>query len=655
MKVPRWIGSTAATAAASVTALATLTVAPPASAQSSPVFFPARYVVCHDEKAAPAPAASPSTEAVPALALVPVARKRAPAPLDIAPLEIADVALVEPLPVRAPLPTALPTAPVEKIVLLEGENDFHCTGFTRGRAGILRVVSAPRNARFAHHGDGVSWRLVNYRAAGAIGMTDAIPHLRREVDRPVPSGPADNATFDLLDAKLHAMRALGDLADKESAPRFVTFLRSREDESYSTIWEDALEPLARLDPTAAQAYAVALIRRIAEGKRAPTDPKAADGATLVREVLPLLTTRSAADLAVLQRLASDPTGSYPGWWDACNVLAARVRLGDDALRKELRAELATDLRTNRAAVCYSELMPVAFPGDDPDEVDTLLFRQRYEALLTFLDRARVLAKEGKLDTRWRDAQKKILTWLRKRSSDPDIAAGPSDRRYNPIRRAQHLAALSVLGDASARTDLDRLVDDPTDDGVAPWIAAEQALRFDLAGAADHAAKRLRWAVDHFTRRFDTDLDPMRGPLTVNDHVRVIDALAARGDPRFTLGLLDRERWGREAAATHLARKLPESACDLVAAEAQRAAPTSIGGDSIDDVFWSLSLLGDTCRPAMWKLLQDTTEPPRVRGMALELLAMLRDPRISGMLEKTGPRDDLAASRRRAKIIYFAKE
>ncbi len=628
---------------------ACLFAATPALAQSNPGFFPARYVACHDEAkaAAPAPAAPP-----PLPGLIAVPRKRAPITLEIAPLEIADVAEVEPIPARPPLPGA---APPEKIVLVAGGNDFHCIGFPRGRAGILRVVTAPPGARFAHHGDGEAWRLVNYRAAGAVGLTEAIPALRREVERPIPAGPADYKTFALLDAKLHAMRALGDLGDKESAARMAAYLRSREDESYSTVWQASLEPLARVDPAAAQAYAIALIQRAGDKTRHPTDANAAGDDTLVRAVLPLLRQRSAADLAVLQKLDTNTSASYPAWHDACEVMAARMRLGDDALRKALRAELMTDLRTNRAAVCYSELMPDAFPGEDPDEIDTLLFRHRYEEMLDFLERARALAKKGKLDARWKEAQKKMLDWLHKQSSEPAIAAGPSDTRFRRDEHALHLVALAVLGDAAGKAALDRFIDDPAEEREWPWIAAEQALRFDLPGAADHAEKRLRLAIDHRTTRYGTSLDPMRGPLTVNDHVRVLDALAARGDARFALGLLDEDRWAREAAAVHLAKHKPAAACDLVGNAAKRAIPAQSSDEPVQDALWALSLLGDACRATAWRLFQDAAEPPGVRGMALELLAMLRDPRVASQLESSDKRDPIAPSRRRAKIIFSSEE
>src|SRR5437868_1854456 len=92
-----------------------LTAALPAAAQSNPEFYPQqRWYVCHDEdeKQNEEPAPAPS----PVAGLLPLPRKHAPSALEIAPLEVADVAVVEPLPARAPLPAALALAAPEKVV-----------------------------------------------------------------------------------------------------------------------------------------------------------------------------------------------------------------------------------------------------------------------------------------------------------------------------------------------------------------------------------------------------------------------------------------------------------------------------------------------------------------------------------------------------------
>ena len=106
---------------------------------------------------------------------------------------------------------------------------------------------------------------------------------------------------------------------------------------------------------------------------------------------------------------------------------------------------------------------------------------------------------------------------------------------------------------------------------------------------------------------------------------------------------------------HVARLKPAAACDIVGAEAKRVSSSGFDGDAVDDAFWALTLLGDACRATMWRLLQDTKEPAAVRGMALEVLAMMRDARVSGLLESDDKRDDLRAHRQRAKIIFHAKE
>jgi hypothetical protein len=295
-------------------------------------------------------------------------------------------------------------------------------------------------------------------------------------------------------------------------------------------------------------------------------------------------------------------------------------------------------------------MPSLFPGEDPDEVETLLHRARYDAILHLLGVAKAKKAAGTLDARWQKGLAKLLAGLQKRSSQPDVGGGKSDVRFVPSRHAQHLAALAWLGDAKAKADLDKLIVDPAERGVAPWVAAEAALALDLPGAADRAVKLLENGIQNWTQRFSTELDPKRGFLHVNDHVRVLDALAARGDARFALGLLDHERWGREAAAVHFARLRPAAACELVG-----NAATNATREAVDDAFWVLSMLGDACKATGWRLANDPTRPAAVRGMALELLAMMRDARIAPLLPKRQGKDDIAASRSRARFIFAAKE
>lgn len=601
-----------------------------AAAQSSLGFFPARYVACRERRSVTAP--QPPRPS-PALGLVPLARRGAPPVLPVAPLVIIDVAIAEPVPVR-PGSIAPPREPPLP-VLVAADQDWRCIGFTRGKAGIVRVLGAPPLARFAEHRDAHSFRLMNARAASAAGFVEVEPQLARWLDRPVPDGLADG-TFDALDEKLHAALALEALGGHRRAPRYAGHLRTREDAAYSTLWLTGVDALADLDPGTAEVYAAGVVERIVAGRR-PTDPHAASDDTLLRAALPLLVTPDAGRLTLVRRLPEPDA--------RCDVLAARVRLGDRALRDVLRPELDRDLRTQRAVACYRDLMPVVFPGESPDEVETLLYRHRMEAILDLLERGRAERSPA-----WDAARAKLRSTLSARSQDPDVAGGRSDRRFSPVKRALHLVALGELGDAAARAQVEALIVDRADRGVAPWTAAEQALRFGWPRAADLAATRLGLARTSWPERFDTDLDPTRGHLRVNEHVRVIDALAARRDARFALGLLDRDVAAREAAAMHLGRLRLPATCDVVADAAAGAEERPV-----QDALWTLSMLGDTCRAQAHRLATDGAQPSHVRGMALELLAMMRDPRARPLVADRGRADDIRPARRRARIIFHARE
>jgi hypothetical protein len=288
-----------------------------------------------------------------------------------------------------------------------------------------------------------------------------------------------------------------------------------------------------------------------------------------------------------------------------------------------------------------------FPGRDPDEVPALTHRRRYREILALLRNMRAAERAGRADPRFAVARAQLRTWLTQRSAEPDVRGDPTHRDHNPERRALHLAALAFLGDRQAKAQLDELIRDPADQGTAPWVAAKEALLLDLPGAADLAAARLRLGLTSITRRYTQRTWAHRGLVHVTEHVEVIDELARRGDPRFVLGLLDRNVFAREATVLPLARRRPPEACELVGQAAHAAQP-----ESIQDAFWALSVLGDHCRDTWHRLVSDPSQPPKVRGMALEALAMLRDPSVPALLDRPVERK-LKAARERARIIQTA--
>jgi hypothetical protein len=627
-------------------ALLALALLVPCSARAQSL-FPARYVACREDAGPPAVRVQ-RPEQAPLDALVPIPRKHAPSPLPVEPLLVVDVAMAEPIPARraAPGPVA-PAAEEPPVLVASGGNDYKCLGYPRGRAGILRVVAAPHGTRWYWHSQGEGYRLDNMRAAGAFATRQALAPLRRALERSEPAGPTDWRTFEALDLRLTAARALADLDDRSSATRVLALLRAREDKDTPYVWSDSLEPLARLDPALGQSYAVEVLGRVA--RRRSGGPH--DG-FLVREVLPYVTAPSAEARAALERLSS-PIEKLTGDGErhsACELMAARLRAGDEALRRELAPELAVDLRTERGVYCYSELIDLVFPGQDPDEVEALTHRWRYDGIITLLAHMRQRDAAGAHDPRFDAARAKLRAWLGERQSSPEIAGGRDDNRYQPEMRAKHLLALTLLGDGRARADLDRLVENPADEGTAPWVAAHGMLRLGLPGAEDRAAARLRLAITHWTERHDTQITPRRGMVIVTNHVRVVDELARRADPRFALGLLDREQTTREAALHYLARLRPETACKIVGEAAREAEE-----EAIQDAFWALSALGDACQPTMQMLALDQSGRPEVRGMAIEALAMMRHDSVPGLVRHIERNDRARAAKERARIIFASPE
>ncbi len=616
------------------------------TASASEALFPVRYVACRAERETDA--ATPSN-ASPPVDRIPVRRRKPPPRLSASQLIVDDVA------VAAPIPTVVRDAsePREALKRIDGQNDYLCIGLTRGKKGILRVLDAPPSTAWSGHTNDSRWPLQNMRAAGVFKIDEAIVSIRRELDRPLPT-KLDYRLFERLDAKIAAMRALADLGDGASAPKVRAFLREREGKEIPAPWHDALESLRRLSPVEAQAYGLdVVLRLVAEGNVETGSERAREQANLVRSILPMFTLPDSAAVAALTRLSAmtERDTSDGGWHQSCKLIATRIRMGDRALEKELRSELSTDLRTQRGVMCFSEVIGSAFPGNDPDELDALFLRQRYEEILHLIGRMQTQDASGVHDARFDAARTKIRAWLTKRSTEPDIAGGPSDTRFQPTERALHLTALAALGDAGAKSSLFALIDDPKESGVAPWIGAHRAMRMGITGARDHAVIRLGIAMKERTERFSTEPFPERGALLVTEHGDVVDELVAEGDDRFVLGLLDGERFTRELTVGHLARKRPRRACELVA----RAA-TGAEDEAIQDAFWALSILGDACKPEMERLVSSASPKGDARAMATELLAMMRASSAEAAIRSASRTSGtFGAAMQRARLILDARE
>ncbi|MFO0550621.1 MAG: hypothetical protein U0271_19665 [Polyangiaceae bacterium] len=601
--------------------------------------FPERYIACHEPELREAPQSPEAATLEPS----PLPRRRAPAPLDPLPMIVGDVTYAEPTP-RGHIEIAVQT-PLDEPPKARGPSstDFRCLGIPRGTAGILRVIGAPPGARFSEHPYPYSWIETNVEVAGIMAVDTATPYLRRLLARKAKSDVAEGVDLDRLRVKVAAARALADLQDSASATVVLELVRDRESRTFPGLWDDAVDALERLDPKVAADYAIEAYDRIA----ATPDHDVAESARTLR-LMHLLAHRDARALAALGKVAAEVSETSH---EGCLLMGARVLAGDDKLRGELRAELSVDLRTNRAVVCYSEIIRAAFPGDDPDEVPTLILRHRYEEIALLVDKMARAEAAGAQNPKFAKARKDLRDFLEKQRGTPAIAGGHSDNRYSAEDHALFLAISAKLGDTRDAKALSAWIRDADDELVAPWVGARAALDLELPGAADDAAVRLSIARSRLTQRFSTELWPTRGALTITEHGEIIERLFAIGDDRFALGLLDRDVFTRELTASLVARRKSKKTCKVVADAASGAEE-----DAIQAAFWSLSTLESGCESDFARLFFDKSQPNQVRGMALEALAMLRHEPVKSAVDAPREKGDkLYPQRYRARIIFYDPE
>lgn len=595
-----------------------------------------RYFVCRNDESRVVMRPQP---AGPRDQLVPVKTKRRPPRLDGASLITIDVSVAETLPTRKTDVAAKQPRP--RVVMLESRNDFRCIGWPRGKAGVLRVISAPLGARFYNHQDAESYRRTNIVHAGTFAVREAIAPLRRILARPLPVGIDAWHQNDLINVKRDAAIALADMGHRPAAQDVLAFVQLLEKVDNLNYYDEALDALARLDRQLADRHAVALLEK-EEAHPSKRFSFYADA------LLPLVRDKSPRTLALMQRLGKRLGTSHLG----CRVAAVRIDQGDAALSAEVRPHVETDIRNNFVANCYSELVEVVAPGRDPDELDVLLKRQRWRAIMKLLVTMQRAEAAKKPDPRFAPARAKLKAWLL--AHKPEHLYDPKNenaKRYHYMseRDALYTVALAHLGDRAAIRSLALLIGDGNNEGVAPWIAARAGLALAVDGVSEAITGLLVAGIARTPVRHSRDTWPKRGHRTITEEADVIEALHRRGDPRYVLGLLADRGYVREVTAFHLARSRTAQACDLVGDAARHAS-----NDAVQFAFWALSRLGKTCNGKMRALARDASQPHSVRGMAAEVLAMMRD-RAAMQLIDEPHHQDLRAAYQRAQLIYRAPE
>ncbi len=602
--------------------------------------FPAGYMSCREErvrgKAIEAQAPAGGEEV---LVPVPVRRR---APMLVLGEDWADeVAKLDPVPsgrgrVRDEL-----REEVRGAVVAESANDFRCLGLVRGRAGIVRTIGAAPGTRFYGHPHDAGWRIDNMVAASVFDLAEAKGVLRGVLARPV----GDVTSFERTELRTAAAVALAELGDRESVQRIAAWTEALESRTLGFQYRSAWHALERLDGAAAEAYALGMLGRAADGElggRVQSD--------LLRPVAALTPRSRAVVLPLLRRLtASDSPVAFDGSTSRCVLTAARLRLDDAELMPLARDQIATTLADNLAVNCFSHWLP-ATVGDDPADVDALLHRRAYEPMLRFVQHVRSRrAKSGTADADWERGALRLLEGLTQGLKDP--ALGDRSRNdYYPTHRAMHLAAMAGLGSSVARDLLFAMVEDAEDETDGGWVAGYWALRLGLRDAGVRVLRRLELGTRASTRQgrldFTVGVPTTWRTRVLEELVRVLPA----GDARWTVALLDKEGPTREKAVFLLSRRKPEGACQVVL-EAAPEAPE----ETVRHAFWALSILGDACWAPMSKAAGDPTLSPSVRGPAIVLLAMARSPNAGAMIEKVAGLPEYRLYARTAEIILRSPE
>ncbi len=104
------------------------------------------------------------------------------------------------------------------------------------------------------------------------------------------------------------------------------------------------------------------------------------------------------------------------------------------------------------------------------------------------------------------------------------------------------------------------------------------------------------------------------------------------------------------AAHHLAKLKPAGACEAVA-----DATADTNSDGVDGAFWALSVLDKACEKTMLRLARDGSKAKVVRGMAVELLAMMRSAHAAKLIKRALRNEEVRYYAKRARVINASPE
>lgn len=543
---------------------------------------------------------------------------------------------------------------VERYLVCDGDLDVRCVGPIAARDELLAdlelgPIEVDRNND--HVVDPAREAAV---FAAYFDMREAIGPLRTMLVLPMPPGAKDTHT----ELEIHALRAeaayaLAELGDERSIAPITALAHHFETEGHGFLWGDTVTALTRLSPAAGAAYGRDFLSRM---QLSDTRMSMPGGGSQLVVLDPILRAQDRLALPVLRRLTAREDATSRGaprveladahTW--CRLMGTRLGLGEQPLVTDVRKAFGGSYSGTMVATCDGEFLRAY--GGAPQDAEILLRHLGrddlgFDAGMSLVAYDRLIAlvaglrgAEGRAASK---ARKTLLAGLRERSAYPHVA-DPTHRNFGTHFVALHQAALAGLGDAEAAAVLHAMIVAPDDVSGVADLAALRAIQVGVPGALDDAAVRLTLDLG-----FAND---ERSGIFEDLRVRLLDAFvaAAPSDPRWAVALVDAERDVRERAFSRHARLRPPGTCAAVIPAA--AGATERG---IDEGFLVLTTQGDGCRAEFDRAIRDDRAPVKVRGMALEALAILRVAVPRAVIDQARSADGMAVHLQRVAAIREA--
>ena len=515
-----------------------------------------------------------------------------------------------------------------------------CVGPIKARASLIANLAVGPLAPGKNHSERVDRARDAALDAVYFNVREAVPALRAWFAlRPEARDAGDHVMLDKQALRGEAAYALAHLGDRESAPAIAALVGEFETTGVGFLWGDTLAALAQLDPSRASLYAIGFAGRTTNWKLSLPG-----GGSKLAALDYIRPEHAATAVPVLEKLAAKEEHGYDH--AHCELMATRARL-DEKFRVALRKQLLGHYSGTWLAGCANSV--IRRLGASPLDAEALvrhLGRDDRGMDMGVANAAylRILELVAKLDgtPASATARQVLRKGLETRSKWPHVA-DPKHANYSLHFVAFHQAALAGLGDTAARARLFAIVDDPSDHSGSAWLAAYWALRLRLPGAVDRVAG--------LAARGVATSDANRSGVFEHIRGRTLDLFAdvAPADGRWAALLLDADSDASERALYRLSRQKPAGACATVTRAATKLAASSVMTQT-DNAFLALTVLGDTCVPALEELFLDGAVTNEVRGSALEILAALASPRICSHLARARSDKIWAPSIQRASVL-----